>query len=57
MTVNEIQFGCVHERGNIDTVFILRIMQDECHSKGKTLYMCFVDLAKAFEVYQEKCRN
>ena len=36
------------ERGTIDAVFILTRMQEEYHAKGKKLYMCFVDLDKAF---------
>ena len=31
-------------RGPIDAVFILRRMHEEYHAKGKTLYVCFVDL-------------
>ena len=34
------------DRETIDTVFILRRMQDEYHAKGKKLYMCLVDLIK-----------
>ena len=37
------------ERGTLDVVFILRRLQEECHAKGKELYMCFVDLGKAFD--------
>ena len=37
------------QRGTIDAVFILRRMQEEYHAKGKKLYMCFVDLEKAFD--------
>ena len=32
-----------------DAVFILRRMQGEYHAKGKNLYMCLVDLEKAFD--------
>ena len=35
-------------RGTIDAVFILRRMQKEYNAKGKKLYMCFMDLKKAF---------
>ena len=49
MTVNEIQAGFMYERGTIDAVSILRRMQEEHHAKGKRLYMCFVDLEKAFD--------
>ena len=37
------------ERGIIGGVFILRRMQEEYHAKGKMLYMCFVNLEKAFD--------
>ena len=35
--------------GTIDAVFILRQIQEECLVKQKKLYMCFVDLEKAFD--------
>ena len=44
-----MQFGIMPERGTIDVVFVLRRMQEEFHAKGKKLYMCFVDLEKAFD--------
>ena len=46
--VDEMQFGFMSERGTIDAVFILRWMQEEYHAEGKKMYMCFVDLEKAF---------
>ena len=49
MSVDEMQFGFVPERGTIDAVFIVRRMQEEYHVKVKKLYMCFVDLLKAFD--------
>ena len=48
VSVDEMQFGFMPERGTIDAVFILRRMQEEYHAKGKKLYMCFVDLVKGF---------
>ena len=42
-------FGFMLEKGTIVAVFILRRMQKEFHAKGKMLYMCFVDLEKAFD--------
>ena len=36
-------------RGTIAAVFILRRLQEECHAKGKKLYMCFVDLDKSLD--------
>ena len=37
------------DRGTIDAEFILRRQKEELHAKGKKLYMCFVDLEKAFD--------
>ena len=44
-----MQFGFMPERGTIDAVFILRRMQEEYHTKGRKLYMCFLNLEKAFD--------
>ena len=57
MSVDEMQFGFMPERGTIDAVFILRMLQEEYHAKGKMLYMCFVDLEKLLTEYQGKCCN
>ena len=48
MSVGEMQFGFMPERGIIDVVFIFRRMHEEYNAKGKELYMCFVDQEKAF---------
>ena len=48
MSVNEMLFGFMPDRGTIDAVLILRWLLVECHAKGKKLYMCFVDLNKSF---------
>ena len=42
VTVNEMQFGFMPERGIIDATFILMRLQEEYHAKGKKLYMCFL---------------
>ena len=49
VSVDDMQFGYIPERGTIDAVFILKRMQEEYHAKGKKLYMYFVDLEKAFD--------
>ena len=49
VSVDEMQFGFMNVRGTIDAVFILRRLQEEYHAKGKKLYMCLVDLEKAFD--------
>ena len=47
--VDEMQFGFMPGKGTIDAVFILRRLQEEYLDKEKKLYMCFVDLEKAFD--------
>ena len=47
--VDEMQFGFMPEKGAIDAVFILRRMQGEYQAERKMLYMCFMDLEKAFD--------
>ena len=49
VSVDEMQFGFMPELGAIYAVFIFRRMQEEYHAKGKKLYMCFVDIEKAFD--------
>ena len=47
--VDEMQFGFMPGKGTIDAVFILRQLQEEYLDKPKKLYMCFVDLERAFD--------
>ena len=47
--VDEMQFGFMPRKGTIDAVFILRRLQEEYLDKEKKLYLCFVDLEKAFD--------
>ena len=47
--INDMQFGFMPGRGTIDTIFILRQMQERNIEKDRTLYLCFVDLEKAFD--------
>ena len=54
MSVDEMQFGFILERGTIDAVFFLRMMQEEYQAKGRKLYMCFVVLHKAFDKVPRK---
>ena len=37
MSVDEMQFNPMPERGTIDAIFILRMMQEEHHAKGKNV--------------------
>ena len=48
VSVDEMQFGFMRERGAIDAVFILRRMQEEYHAKEKSC-MRFAVLEKAFD--------
>ena len=47
--VDKMQFGFMPGKGMIDAVFILRRLQEEYLDKEETLYMCFIDLEKAFD--------
>ena len=47
--MDEMQFGFMPDKGTINSVLILRRLQDEYLDKEKKLYMCFVDLEKAFD--------
>ena len=49
VTIDKMQFGFMPGKGTIDAVFILRRLQEEYRDKEKKLYMCFVDLEKAFD--------
>ena len=44
VTVKEVQFGFMSERGTIDDVFILRRLQDEHLDNGK----CCMDVERSF---------
>lgn len=44
-----MQFGFMPGKGTVDAIFIVRRMQEEYQKKEKKLYMCFVDLEKAFD--------
>ena len=57
VSADEMQFGCMPERGTIDAVFILRRMRVKYHAKGKKWHMCNVDQEKAFNRAPRKERN
>ena len=48
VTVNELLFRFMPERGIIDAVFILRRLQEEYHAKEKG-HICFVDIERAID--------
>ena len=49
VNLNEIQFGFVAGKEIVDAIFIVKRMQEEYQKKEKKLYMCFVDMEKAFD--------
>ena len=49
MKVGDMQFGFMPGKGTTNALFILRRMQEEFRGREKKLYMCFVDLKKAFD--------
>ena len=49
LRLSEGQFGFVRGRGTTDAIFIVRRIQERCLEKGRSLYMAFMDLEKAFD--------
>ena len=46
---NDMQFGFMPGKGAVDAISIVKRMQEEYQKKDKKLYMCFVDIEKAFD--------
>ena len=46
---DEAQFDFMPGKGTIDSLFFVRRLQEEHRAKDKRMYMCFVDLEKAFD--------
>ena len=44
-------------KATVDAIFIVRKMQDEYQKNNKKLYMCFVDMEKAFDRVPTKLRE
>ena len=53
VNLNEMQFGYIPGKGTVDAIFIVRRME-EYQKKNKKLYMCFVDMEKAFDRVSRK---
>ena len=49
VNLNKMQFGIMPGKGTVDAIFIVWRMQEEYQKKDKKLYMCFVDMEKAFD--------
>ena len=44
-----MRFGFMPGKGSTPALFIFKRMQEEFREREKKLYMCFVDLEKAFD--------
>ena len=47
--IDSMQFGFMLGRGKTEAMFVVQRMQEEYRYKKKKLYMCFVDIEKAFD--------
>ena len=45
---DQAQSGFMPKKGTTDALFLVRGLQEEHRAKDKRMYMCFVDLEKAF---------
>ena len=49
VTIDDMHFGFMPGKGTTHALFILRRMQEKFRETKQKLYMCFVDLKKAFD--------
>ena len=49
VNLNKMQFGFMPGKETMDATFIVRRMQEKYQKKDKKLYMCFIDMEKAFD--------
>ena len=54
VTIHDMQFGFMPGKSTTHALFILRRMQEEFRGRKKKVYMCFVDLEKAFDSVPRK---
>jgi hypothetical protein len=47
--IDEMQCGFMPGKGTVDALFMARMLQERYGRKKRKLYMCFVDLEKAFD--------
>ena len=47
--VDQMQFDFMSSRSTVDAIFILRRMQESYLEENRKLFICFVDLEKAFD--------
>ena len=53
VNLDELQFGFFPGKGRVNAIFLLNRVKKEFRKK-KSLYMCFVDLEKAFDKVPRK---
>ena len=49
LNFNEMQFGFMPGKETVNAIFIVRRMLEQYQKKNKKLYICFVDMEKAFD--------
>ena len=49
VNIDSMQFGFIPGRETTDALFVVRRIQEEYRDEKKKLYMCFVDIEKAFD--------
>ena len=49
VNLSKMKFGLMLGKGTVDAIFIVRQMQEEYQKNNEKLYMCFVDMEKAFD--------
>ena len=54
VNIDSMQFVFLSGRGTTNALFVVRRMQEEYRDKKKKLYMCFVDIEKAFDRVSRK---
>ena len=54
ITLNKVLFGFMPGKGTVDSILVVRRMQEEYQKKDKKLYMCFADMEKLLIEFKEK---
>ena len=54
VTIDDLQFGFMPKKGTTHALFILRRMKEQFRGREQKLFMCFVDLDKAFDGISRK---
>ena len=49
VNIDSMQFGFMPGRGTTDALFVVQRMQEEYRDNKKKLYLCLVDIEKAFD--------